>query len=80
MLSSLHFCYLIQWKPVITQSSGSIDQTGDKILDMTKLKAFADNIINVAQMMISDSDRVENTVGEKENAGYQHFLLLPQCF
>ena len=23
---------------------------------------------------------VENIVGEGENAGYQHFLLLPQCF
>ena len=25
-------------------------------------------------------DRVENTVGKGENADYQHFLLLPQCF
>ena len=25
-------------------------------------------------------DRVENTVGKGENAGYQHFLLFPQCF
>ena len=24
--------------------------------------------------------RVENIVGKGENAGYQHFLLLPQCF
>ena len=31
-------------------------------------------------MMISLLDRVENTVGEGENAGYQHFRLLPQCF
>ena len=23
---------------------------------------------------------VENTVGKGENAGYQHFLLFPQCF
>ena len=22
----------------------------------------------------------ENTVGKEENAGYQHFLLFPQCF
>ena len=22
---------------------------------------------------------VENTVGKGENAGYQHFLLFPQC-
>ena len=24
--------------------------------------------------------RVENIVGKRENAGYQHFLLFPQCF
>ena len=23
---------------------------------------------------------VENNVGKGENAGYQHFLLFPQCF
>ena len=52
----------------------------DKILDVTKLKAFADNKINVAQMMIPVFDRVENIVGKGENAGYQHFLLFLQCF
>ena len=25
-------------------------------------------------------DRVENIVGKEESAGYQHFLLSPQCF
>ena len=25
-------------------------------------------------------DNVENIVGKKENAGYQYFLLFPQCF
>ena len=25
-------------------------------------------------------DKVENIVGKGENAGYQHFLLFPQCF
>ena len=47
---------------------------------MTKLKAFADNKLSVARMMISLLDSVENTVGTRENAGYQHFLLFPQCF
>ena len=51
----------------------------DKILDVTKLKGFADEI-NVAQMMISVFDMVENIVGKGENPGYQHFLLFPQCF
>ena len=31
-------------------------------------------------MMIHVFDRVENIVGTGENAGYQHFLLLPQYF
>ena len=30
--------------------------------------------------MISLFHRVENTVEKGENAGYQHFLLYPQCF
>ena len=50
------------------------------MLDLSKLKAFADDIVNVAGMMISLSDSVENIVGKGENAGYQHFLLFPQCF
>ena len=47
---------------------------------MTKLRAFADNKLNIAEMMIFLLDRVENTVGKGENAGYQHFLLVLQCF
>ena len=31
-------------------------------------------------MTISVFERVENIVGKGENAGYQHFLLFPQCF
>ena len=31
-------------------------------------------------MMIFVFDRVEDTVEKRENAGYQHFLLFPQCF
>ena len=30
--------------------------------------------------MISFYDRVEDIVGNGENAGYQHFLLFPQYF
>ena len=52
----------------------------DKILDRTKLKAFVDNKLNMTKIRISSFDRVENTVGKGENAGYQHFLFFPQCF
>ena len=31
-------------------------------------------------MIISAFDREENIVGKGENAGFQHFLLFPQCF
>ena len=51
-----------------------------KILDWFKLKAFAEDKITVAEMMISLSDKVEKIVEKGENAGYQHFLLFPQCF
>ena len=47
---------------------------------MTKLKAFTDNKLNIAEMTISLCDRVENTAGKEENAGYQRFLLFLQCF
>ena len=41
-----------------------------KILDWSKLKTFADDKINVAEITISLSDGVENIVGKGENAGY----------
>ena len=47
---------------------------------MTKLKAFADKKLNVDRKMISILDEVEKTVRKRENASYQHFLLLPQCY
>ena len=31
-------------------------------------------------MIISDFDNEENIVGKGENAGFQHFLPLQQCF
>ena len=37
---------------------------------MTKLKAFAEDKLNVAKMTISLFNRVENAGGTGENAGY----------
>ena len=48
----------------------------EKILDVSKLKAFADDKLSIARMMISLIDRIENTVGKGENAGYQHFSYI----
>ena len=52
----------------------------DKILGLPKLKAFADDKSNVTQNIKVVFHRIENIVGKEENAGYQHFLLFPQCF
>ena len=52
----------------------------DKILDVTKLKAFTDDKLNFVKMTISRFDTVENTAGKGGNAGYQHFLLFPTVF
>ena len=52
----------------------------NKILDLSKLKAFADDKNKVIEKLKFDMGRVENLVGKEENAGYQHFLLFPQCF
>ena len=39
-------------------------------------KAFANDKLNLAKMMIGQN----NIVGKGENAGYQHFVLFPACF
>ena len=52
----------------------------DEILDWSKLKAFADDKIVVAEKLKFVLGRVENIVGKGENAGDQHFLLFSQCF
>ena len=49
-------------------------------MDLSKLKASADDNLNVTQKLKFALGRVENIVGKGENAGYQHFLLFPQCF
>ena len=52
----------------------------NKILDYSKFKAFAGDKIIMTQKLKFVLERVEDIVGKGENAGYQHFLLFPQCF
>ena len=54
--------------------------TDDKILDLTKLKAFANDKLNQVKMMISLYDRKENTVGKGENAGCQPVVMATGFF
>ena len=49
----------------------------DKSLDLSKLKAFADDEINVVQNLKFVDCRVENFVGKGENAGYHNVFKSP---
>ena len=44
------------------------------------MKAFADDKIKVTEKLKSVLGCLEIIVGKGENAGFQHFLLYPQCF
>ena len=52
----------------------------DKFLDWFKLKAFGDSKIEFCFGKGRVLGRVENIMRKGEIAGYQHFLLFPQCF
>ena len=54
--------------------------SNDKILYQTNLKAFADNKMNVTEKVKFVHERVENIVGKRGNAGFQHFLFFPTMF
>ena len=49
----------------------------DKILDWSKLKQSADDNF---EFDVKFSKLVENTVGKREIARYEQFLLFPLCF
>ena len=49
-------------------------------MDWSKLKAFADDKLNVTEKSKFGLGWVENLVEKGENAGFQHFLLFPQKF
>ena len=46
----------------------------------SKLKEFADDNFKFDENGRKLSKRVENTVGKREVARYEQFLLFPQCF
>ena len=52
----------------------------DKILDQTKLKAFAGDKLNVTKIIISVFDRVENIVGKEEIAFTRNFSFSHNVF
>ena len=52
----------------------------DKFLNLSKLKAFGNDKINVTEKLKFVCARVEIIVCKGENAGNQHFLGFPLCF
>ena len=72
------FSYFLQGLKKLIHSRSFNPLPNKKILDVTK--AFAGDKLNIANMKIFPFHGIENTVGKGENAGYQHFLLFPQCF
>ena len=52
----------------------------DKILDRSKLKAFADDKIKFAKLRAFLLNSVENTVGKGENAGNSIFSFFKNIF
>ena len=52
----------------------------DKLLDWSKLTAFAAKNTNLNEKLKFVLGRVENIVGNGENSGYLHFLLFSLCF
>ena len=52
----------------------------DKILDHTKLKAFADDKLNVTKMVISVLEKVDNIVGKVEIACTSNFSFSHNVF
>ena len=54
--------------------------TKRQILDLSKLKAIADDKINVIKKLKFILGWLENIMGEGENAGTQHFLIFLRCF
>ena len=53
----------------------------DKILYLSKLKAFTDDKLNsIKRIRFFFPEGIENVVRKGENAGYQHFLFFSLCF
>ena len=74
----LEVCCISPNKSALPSSSSPFRKTlnpfpHDKILDQTKLKAFADDKLNVTKMVISVFHRVENIEGKGEIACTSNF-------
>ena len=77
LMDSIAFCQPL-FHPFSTISLNAFPHV--KILDQTKLKAFADDKLNITNMIISVFDRVENIVGKGEIACTSNFSFSHNVF
>ena len=74
-------CSILPKDPLTHEVGSSFNSVpNDKILDATKLKAFADGKINVAQMMISVSVRARKHCGKRRKCWLPAFSPFPTMF
>ena len=52
----------------------------DKFWTFSKLKEFADDNFKLDENGKKFSKLIENTVGKREIARYEQFLIFPKCF
>ena len=79
--STLHYCFLSKCAKYDLSFRWALKHDSFiHSLDLPKLKALADDKINDGEKLKFLLGSVENIVEKGENAGYQHFLLFPQCF
>ena len=76
-ISVFLFCIILSW---ILKAFFLNSLPNDKILDWSKFRAFTNKKIDATEKLKFVLGRVEKIVRKGENAGYQHFLLFPQCF
>ena len=70
----LPYCFTPVWELTLQQTCQCFNSfPNDKILDQTKLKAFADDKFNVTKMIIAVFDGVENIVEKGEMACASNF-------
>ena len=81
VISTLHYCFLSKCAQYDLSFRWALKHDSFiHSLDLPKLKALADDKINDREKLKFLLGSVENIVEKGENAGYQHFLLFPQCF
>ena len=80
LICCLHILSIWEESTILSPGKEFNSLSNHKILDRSKLKAFADDKINVTKEFKFVFGREENNVRKGKNAGYQHFLLFPQCF